>query len=83
MIRTDIIEKFSESGFLVTQEAVVMIQESELPLAVVDEVLTAKHAGPSVSLTLDAPFGKTRAPYDLIYAYLYANVRRNGGNEII
>ncbi|MGZ8937439.1 MAG: DNA-directed DNA polymerase II small subunit [Halobacteriota archaeon] len=39
MIRTDIIEKFSDSGFLVTQEAVVMIQESELPLAVVDEVL--------------------------------------------
>jgi len=39
MIRTDIIEKFSDSGFLVNQEAVVMIQESELPLAVVDEVL--------------------------------------------
>jgi DNA polymerase II small subunit len=39
MIRTDIIEKFSDSGFLVSQEAVEMIQESELPLAVVDEVL--------------------------------------------
>jgi DNA polymerase II small subunit len=39
MIRTDIIERFSDSGFLINQEAVVMIQESELPLAVVDEVL--------------------------------------------
>ncbi|MGZ4893225.1 MAG: DNA-directed DNA polymerase II small subunit [Halobacteriota archaeon] len=39
MIRTDIVEKFSDSGFLINQEAVVMIQESELPLAVVDEVL--------------------------------------------
>ncbi len=39
MIRTDIIEKFSDSGFLINQEAVVMIQESELPLVVVDEVL--------------------------------------------
>jgi DNA polymerase II small subunit len=39
MIRTDIIEKFSESGFLISQEAMEMIQESELPLSVVDEVL--------------------------------------------
>ena len=39
MIRTDIIQKFTESGFLVTREAVVMIQESDLPLAVVEAVL--------------------------------------------
>src|SRR5674476_1307913 len=46
MIRTDIIERFSDSGFLINQEAVVMIQESELPLAVVDEVL--RHVDESV-----------------------------------
>lgn len=39
MIRTDIIQKFSESGFLITPEAVMLIQESDLPLEVVDEVL--------------------------------------------
>lgn len=39
MIRTDIIQKFTESGFLMTKEAVEMIQESDLPLAVVEEVL--------------------------------------------
>jgi DNA polymerase II small subunit len=39
MIRTDIIQKLSESGFLITPEALMMIQENDLPLEVVDEVL--------------------------------------------
>jgi DNA polymerase II small subunit len=39
MIRTDIIQKFTESGFLVTQEALVAIQETDTPLEVVTEIL--------------------------------------------
>ncbi|MGB9213390.1 MAG: hypothetical protein WCB91_10925 [Halobacteriota archaeon] len=46
MIRTDIIQKFTESGFLITQEAVVTIQETDMPLDLVNEIL--KHVDESV-----------------------------------
>jgi len=46
MIRTDIIQKFTESGFLITQEAVVTIQETDIPLDLVNEIL--KHVDESV-----------------------------------
>ncbi len=39
MIRTDIVERFTESGFLISREAMLLIQESNLPLQVADEVL--------------------------------------------
>ncbi len=39
MIRTDIVERFTDSGFLISREAVILVQESELPLQVVEEVL--------------------------------------------
>ncbi|MGZ4861845.1 MAG: hypothetical protein ACXV2E_03565, partial [Halobacteriota archaeon] len=39
MIRTDIIQKLTESGFLITQEAVVTIQETDMPLDLVNEIL--------------------------------------------
>ncbi|MFZ0012368.1 MAG: DNA-directed DNA polymerase II small subunit [Halobacteriota archaeon] len=46
MIRTDIIQKLTESGFLITQEAVVTIQETDMPLDLVNEIL--KHIDESV-----------------------------------
>ena len=46
MIRTDIIQKLTESGFLITQEAVVTIQEADMPLDLVNEIL--KHVDESV-----------------------------------
>ncbi|MGB9371816.1 MAG: DNA-directed DNA polymerase II small subunit [Halobacteriota archaeon] len=46
MIRTDIIQKLTESGFLITQEAVVTIQETDMPLDLVTEIL--KHVDESV-----------------------------------
>ncbi len=39
MIRTDIVERFTEHGFLISREAMLLIQGSDLPLQVVDEVL--------------------------------------------
>ncbi|MGZ4902058.1 MAG: DNA-directed DNA polymerase II small subunit [Halobacteriota archaeon] len=39
MMRTDIVEKLTESGFLISREAMILIQKSDLPLQVVDEVL--------------------------------------------
>ena len=61
MIRTDIIQKFTESGFLITQEAVVTIQETDLPLDLVNEIL--KHVDESVVVI--APLHVTAAKESL------------------
>ena len=61
MIRTDIIQKFTESGFLITQEAVMTIQETDLPLDLVNEIL--KHVDESVVVI--APLHVTAAKESL------------------
>ena len=39
MIRTDLVERFTDGGFLISGEAVMLIQESDSPLQLVDEIL--------------------------------------------